>query len=804
MTSPSSSSSPLTAADFAPLIDLYNARRYTELENRVQELLVKHPNAPFAWQLLGGARQMQGKDALAAFQKVASLSPQDAGAQFNLGVAFKSAGQLEQAAKCYRQALVLNPRYLEALNNLGGVLRDLGQLDEAVQCYRQVLAIQPRSVSTLNNLGIVLKDIGQPDEAVQCYRQAIQLKPDYADAHYNLGNVFKEQKQFDQAVACYRQAVKFRPEFADAHSNWGATLKDQGQLDEALPHLQKAAELNPHSAEYQLGLGVIQYHLKQIYLSIACCQRALAINPDYAEAHNQLGLSLKANGQLENAIKSYQRAITCDPNAASAYSNLGDAQRDALQYDNALKNYHHALTLQPDWPGLHNSLAITLSELGQFAEASDSFRRALEMKPEYFEAHSSLLMASSYNDSLNTSEYLQEALRYGESVAQNATSRFGTWQCTSQPRKLRVGVVSGDLCSHPVGYFLESLLAHLDYAQIELIAYSNNHKEDDLTARIKSYFSHWRPVFTFNDSATARCIHNDGVHVLLDLSGHTAKNRLPVFAWKPAPVQCTWLGLPTTTGVAEIDYVLGDPTATPPEDADHFSEQIWRLPEIYLCLSTPNTALTVSDLPALSNHRITFGSFNNLTKMNDATVVVWARILAALPSSRLLLKAKQLKDEFIVSNTLQRFAAQGIGADRLILEEPIPSRDDHLASYQRMDIALDPFPYPGVTTSAEALWMGVPVLSMQGDRFMSRTATSIAHNAGLSDWIARDEDDYVAKAIAFAGDLPKLAALRAGLREQVRVSPLFDAPRFAKNFEAALWGMWQAKGASLVKGSKPL
>ncbi len=268
MTSPSSSSSPLTAADFAPLIDLYNARRYTELENRVQELLVKHPNAPFAWQLLGGARQMQGKDALAAFQKVASLSPQDAGAQFNLGVAFKSAGQLEQAAKCYRQALVLNPRYLEALNNLGGVLRDLGQLDEAVQCYRQVLAIQPRSVSTLNNLGIVLKDIGQPDEAVQCYRQAIQLKPDYADAHYNLGNVFKEQKQFDQAVACYRQAVKFRPEFEEALTNLSSALRTLGDTETALLYANRVFEKDPHSLQYaiqaHLALPVIPTNVEAI------------------------------------------------------------------------------------------------------------------------------------------------------------------------------------------------------------------------------------------------------------------------------------------------------------------------------------------------------------------------------------------------------------------------------------------------------------------------------------------------------------------------------------------------------------
>ena len=303
------------------------------------------------------------------------------------------------------------------------------------------------------------------------------------------------------------------------------------------------------------------------------------------------------------------------------------------------------------------------------------------------------------------------------------------------------------------------------------------------------------------DEVAARLIHADGVHVLIDLSGHTTYNRLPVFAWKPAPVQVTWLGLPATTGVAEIDYVLGDPHALPAAYDGHFSETAWRLPESYLCLTPPASNVEVAPLPARSTGQVTFGSFNNLTKMNDAVVAVWARILDAVPGSRLLLKTKQLAEPAVCDRTLQRFAAQGIAPDRLLLSKIQASRDEHLASYNSVDIALDTFPYPGVTTSAEALWMGVPVLSMRGDRFMSGTATSIAHNAGLPDWVAADEDDYVAKAVAFASDLESLARLRAGLRPQVLASPLFDAPRFARNFEDALWGMWQNYRAKLEKST---
>src|SRR5665647_3703640 len=339
---------------------------------------------------------------------------------------------------------------------------------------------------------------------------------------------------------------------------------------------------------------------------------------------------------------------------------------------------------------------------------------------------------------------------------------------------LRVGLVSGDFLSHPVKFFLEGLLVHIDPARIELIAYPTHYSEDELTARIRPYFSAWKPLVGKSDEAAARLIHADGVHVLLDISGHTAHNRLPVFSWKPAPVQVTWLGLPATSGVAEMDYVLGDPHAIPAEYENHFSEAVWRMPDSCLCLTVPASPVNVVPLPALSAGYVTFASFNNLSKMTDAVVAVWARILKSVPNSRLLLKTKQLNNLLTCEKTRQRFAACGIAPDRLILGSILASRDDHLAAYNKVDIALDTFPYPGVTTSAEALWMGVPVLSMKGDRFMSCTAGSIAHNAGLPDWIAADKDDYVAKAVTFASDLERLAALRAVLRQQVLASPLFD------------------------------
>ncbi|MGA7749249.1 MAG: tetratricopeptide repeat protein, partial [Gallionella sp.] len=580
----------------------------------------------------------------------------------------------------------------------------------------------------------------------------------------------------------------------------GVALKELGQLDNAIASFQTALKINPNLAEAHTNLGNILadiYNTGNVLLNngkpdeaVESFRRALEIEPNLAEAHSNLGVALQELGQHENAVASYQRAIKIKPDYAEAHFNLGNAMKDLGQLDNAVASYRRALEIKPDLVEAHNNLGLALQELGQLDSAMVSYRRALEIKPGFIDALDNLLLVLNYTASHTPASYLEQARQFGRIVAEQVGVRFSAWQCAAHPERLRVGLVSGDLRKHSVGHFLEGLLARIDPARIELIAYPTHHREDELTARIRPYFSAWKPLSGLSDAAAARLIHADGVHVLIDLAGHTEHNRLPVFAWKPAPVQVTWLGLPTTTGVAEMDYVLGDPHAIPAEYANQFSEAVWRLPESYLCLTVPGHAVEVVPPPALSAGAVTFGSFNNLTKMTDAVVAVWARILKAVPGSRLLLKTKQLSELSVCAQTRQRFAACGIAPERLLLGGRVVSDDDHLAAYNKVDIALDTFPYPGVTTSVEALWMGVPVLSLQGDRFLSCTAASIAHNAGLPDWSAADEDDYVAKAVAFASDLERLAALRAGLRQQVLASPLFDAPRFARHFEAALWGMW--------------
>ena len=646
-----------TQAELQQLVTLHNAKRYAEVEGPARALVSKYPSAGLVWKLLAYALQLQGKDAMNAFQKAAQLLPGEASLPFNLASFQRNAGLLSEAVASYRSALKINPKFAEAYNNLGGLLHEIGQVGEAVSCFRKVVQLLPDTAQAHNNLGAALFEFGHAKEGADACRRSVALNPNFSEAHNNLGRCLQELSQYDEAETHYRQALKLSPENFKALGNLGNLQKDIGLLDEAM----------------------------------ACYQTALDIKPDLSEAH------------------------------------------------------------------------------------------------------SNLLLLQSYSAKYSSEYCLEQARNFGKIVTAKATRPYTSWQCAKQPDRLRVGMVSGDFRNHSVGYFLVGLLSHVDLDRIELIAYPTHSQEDEITGRIRPSFSQWRPLYGKSDVDAARLIHDDGIHVLMDISGHTAFNRLPVLAWKPAPVQVAWLGLPNTTGVSEIDYLLGDAHATPEEIESHFSETLWRMPESYLCFSAPVQAVDVAPLPALSAGYVTFGSFNNLTKMNDVVIELWSRILSSVPDSRLYLKTGQLDSEDICEKTRTRFAKHGISPERLLLKGKTSSAAEHLAEYNKVDIALDPFPYPGATTSIEAMWMGVPVLTLQGDRFVSLIAKSVAHYSGLADWVAIDKDDCVAKAVSFTSNLDSLSSLRAGLREQVLASSIFDAPRFAQNLEDALWGMWQAR-----------
>lgn len=665
-------------------------------------------------------------------------------------------GQYAETASLARQMTVRFPRHGFGWKALGTVLMQLGQHADALEPLKKAAEFSPDDAYAHSNLGNLLSDLGRLHEAETSFRLALAIDPNFAEAHTNLGSTLQEMGRLDEAEASYRHALRIRPDLAEAHYNLGNNLKESGRLDEA-------------EASYR---------------------RALQIKPDYAQALSNLGVVLNDLGRLDEAEKHIRQALQINPGFAQAYSNLGNALREMGRLNEAEASYRSALALKPDLAETYNNLGAALQDLGRLDEAETSYRRALQIKPDYTKAHSNLLFSLNHSASNPPSYGFAEARLYGQKVSQPVTSRFTEWSCSRQPERLRIGLVSGDFKNHPVGYFLENLLRHLDPAAVELIAYPTDIKADEFTARIKPCFTAWNPLPGLTDEAAARQIHSDSVHVLIDLSGHTRYNRLPIFAWKPAPVQVSWLGYFATTGVAEIDYLIADPWTLPETEETWFTECIWRLPETRLCFTPPDIDINIAPLPALTNGYVTFGCFNNLTKMNDEVVALWSRVLTSVPGSRLYLKAKQLKEASVQQRTIERFANHGIDASRLILEGP-DTRANYLAAYHRVDIALDPFPYTGGTTSVESLWMGVPVLTLAGESFLARQGVGILMNVGLPEWVAADSDDYVARAVSLVGDLPRLAKLRASLRQQALASPLFNAERFARHFEEAMRGMWE-------------
>ena len=667
-----------------------------------------------------------------------------------------------------------------------------GRRREAEALYRQVLAIQPRDAEALHLLGVLAYDSGRFEQALDLIGKAIAIDATRPSYHCNLGNARRALAQPDAAATLYRRALSLQPNYPEAHNGLGNALIDLGQRPDAITSYRHALTLQPNYAEALSNLGAALMAIDQVDEAVACYRRAVALRPDFAQAHNNLaGLHVK-QGRLDDAVAGYRRAIALNPDIADFHTNLGFVLHQQWRLQDAIASFERALALRPSFADAHNNLGNVLKDLGRPRDALRHYAAALALKPDFFTAYSNQLLVQNYLEDQTPQQLRERARGFGTLVTRHAAEPFAAWTPPQPGAALRVGLVSGDLCNHPVGYFLEGLLRAADPARLQFIAFPTSTRSDDLTTRIRPYIAEWAPLVGLDDAAAAKLIHAKGVQILLDLTGHTAYSRLPVFGWRPAPVQAAWLGYFATTGVAQIDHIIADPQIAPLAEADHFTESVWRLPEIYYCFTPPDLPVPVSTLPALTNGYITFGCFNNLTKLNDSVVATWARVLRAVPGSRLMLKAQQLQDATVRTGLVARFAEQGIVADRLICEGS-SAREDYLRAYHRVDIALDPFPYPGGTTSFEVLWMGVPLLTKRGDRFLSHVGETIATNAGLPAWIAADVDDYVARAARFAADLPALAELRTRLRGQVLASPLFDAPRFAQHFADALWEMWDRR-----------
>ena len=709
------------------------------------------------------------------------------------GNAIEETGQLDEALRCYEAAISLARDLARAHMNRGNILLARGEAEDALDAYQRALELEPDYAAAHYNSGNAHAHLNHHDAACAAYEKAIQLKPDFTDAHVALGCTLEELGRRDEAADSYRGALELDPDYAEVHCNLGRMLLAPGRQDEAIACFQRSLELRPDNVEVLLILGTAQKARGRLEAAQSTLLRAHEVSPENMEILTHLGDTCLELEQADRALVCYQKAVEIDPSNAVAYNNMGNVYFNSGQFAEAETSYRRAVELRPDFSAAHGNLGCVMKDIGQPLESLKSLRRALEIAPEDLTVRSNLLFIGHLLEDQSPEALLAEAKIFGKIAARQAKP-VTNWNNSPDPdRCLRVGLLSADLHLHPVGFFIEGVLRALmarNLGKLDIFAYTNYFRVDTMTQRIKSHCHHWREVFGRMDNEVAEVIQKDEIDILIDLSGHTGNNRLPIFAWKPAPIQVSWLGYFATTGVEAIDYLIADPWTLPESEEAYFTESIWRLPETRLCFTPPDIDIVIRPLPALTEPQITFGCFNNLSKMNDAVVAVWARVLAEVPNSRLFLKARQLYRPSAQHDVIEQFSRHGVDRSRLILEGP-ESRENYFAAYNRVDIALDPFPYTGGTTTAEALWMGVPVLTMSGKHFLARQGVGLMMNAGLPEWIASDPDDYVARAILHSGNLDGLAALRSRLRARVLSSPVFDATRFAMHFEIALQGMWR-------------
>jgi predicted O-linked N-acetylglucosamine transferase (SPINDLY family) len=703
----------------------------------------------------------RGAESLEPFRRAAALEPTRSDYLYNLGQALSTLGQRDEAIAVFRSLVALYPQMAQAHRGLADALFLSGRAQESVEIYRKALALRPDDAAIASNLGYALHVTGKIDEAIAVYRAAIAARSNVPQLHYNLGVSLTALDQTDAAIDAYRASLALAPDSADACNNLGAALQKRGDLDEALAVFQRLQSLRPNSAH----------------------------------VYNNIGGVLQLKGRTDHAVAEHRRAVALDPSMPEAHYNLALSLRWQRQFYEAIAEYKRTLELAPTHADAHNNLGNVLKDLGDLPGAIKEYRAALALRADYTDADSNAVLAMMYCEEYTAPDILREMKAWEQRHAAKFAAAILPLRNDRNPnRRLRVGYVSPDFREHVVGRNVLPILQRHDHANFEIFCYANHAHPDDFTRQFRESADGWRDISRAEDDAIAQMIRNDGIDILIDLAGHTSHNRLLVFARKPAPIQATWGGYPGGTGLSAMDYRISDLYLDPVGQTDSFyTEKIFRLPDSFWCydpIAMGVADLPVSPLPASSAGFVTFGCLNNFCKMTPSSLALWLRVLQKVPQSRLILLSPEGEHR---QKVLKQLAVDPARVE-FISHKP---RREYLRIYDRIDLGLDTLPYNGHTTSLDALWMGVPVVTRFGDSAPSRAGFSQLSNLKLTELAAESDERFVRIAVELAGDLPRMAQTRAGLRERMLQSPLTDAVRFTRNLEAAyrkMWTDWIAKG----------
>lgn len=601
-----------------------------------------------------------------------------------------------------------------------------------------------------------------------------------------------QARRLPEARELYEQICRTDPTDNNAWLMLGGVYGMLNLHQEAADSLQKSISLNPANAESHYNYGIALRSLGQPDAAEAAFRQAIKIKSGYPEALECLAHALLNRGVLDEAAQVLHQALRLRPNYAEWWSNLGAILQTQGFLEKAISYYRKAQQLKPGDNIALNNLGSTLTAQGKAEEALAAYRDGIAKNPANAQLRSNMLMTLNYLPVVDPQIVLDEHRAWGR-IHEAATPSSSSFPNVRNPdRRLRIGYVSPDFREHSVANFFEPLLAARDREAFEVICYSDMPRPDATTVRLRLLADGWRDTHKLDHDRMIQLVRTDSVDILVDLAGHTANNRLPVFAKKPAPVQLTYLGYPNTTGLSTMDYRLTDASADPEGQEMFYTEKLVRLSGCFLCYVPPAHAPDVSPLPVDEAEFITFGSFNNLAKINRQVIELWSEILRGVPNARLLVKNHSLTDQSVRENYYGAFAKQGVSRDRLDLIGHTPSREAHLALYRHIDIALDTFPYNGATTTCEALWMGVPVITLSGKHHAGRVGLSLLSALKLEELVTHSPADYAALASMLANDRQKLAGMRTNLRERMRTSPLCDVQGFARKVEKSYREMWRS------------
>jgi protein O-GlcNAc transferase len=722
------------------------------------------------------------------YRQVLSAEPDHPQALHNLGALALQAGHLPIAIELIGRAIRQDRSQAAFHANLGEALRRTGNLTEAIRCYRLAIALEPGVAQIHAMLGATLHALGDLDDAAAALRESLRLAPEAAQPRIQLGRVLQAQGKLTEAEACFRRVLRGNELTVDANFHLGVLLQSQDNLGDAADCYRSALRLDPRNVSATFNLATLLQRQGRLDDAIAAYEETVHLDPVNFSAHNNLAMALRDQQRFQEAIAHCRAAIELNPTFSELHRNLAGCYRAAGEIDQAVVAAQRALALQPDSARAHNDLASFLHVRGQIEEALPHFLRAAELAPDDAFLHANLVHALNYAPHADAQTIYDEHVRWGARHADLlAPVTRPAVDCTPG-RRLRVGYVSAFFREHAIAVFAEPIVASHDREQFEVVCYSDVNHPDAATARFRAAAESWVDTTAMSDTALAEQIAADAIDILVDLTGHLGVNRLLAFARRPAPLQVTYLGYQNTTGMQAIDYRLTDDWSDPPDATDRFhTEKLVRLPRTFFCYRPSDDAPPVNDLPALASGRVTFGSFNKLAKITAEVLSTWAQVLARTPDSRLLVLSEPSNDA--VERVRKEFAVHGVVSERVEFVGKRP-RAEYLQLHQRVDVALDPFPFNGHTTVCEALWMGVPVMLLAGETYVTRFGGSALINLDLQQLIARSPEEYIEIAVELAGDLDRLQRLRATLRDRMKASPLLDANGFTRNLEAAYRQMW--------------